>query len=132
MVYTYQVFFALALIVKLIDVLFLLTKNKNNKKNYFYIFLVVLLLMSETIRGICRSIEHSESMNQYSLSIIKFDALFIYGYKNQNIKVSIPKKRYLLKEKHLKELEINDFRWGDDINIKSKKLIISNYGPLSF
>ncbi len=125
-------FFALALVAKLLDALFLLTKNGNVKKNYFYIFLITLLLISGTIGGIYRSNEHAKSMSQYSLDIIRFDALFIYGYKNDDTEVSIPKKRYLLKERHLKELGINDFRWGDELNIKSKKIVKTNYGPLSF
>ena len=91
-----------------------------------------LLLISGILGGIYRSTEHAKSMSHYSLSIIRFDALFIYGYKNGNIKVAIPIKRYLQKEKHLKELKIYDFYWGDDLNIESKKLIKTNYDPLSF
>ena len=71
-------------------------------------------------------------MSQFSLDIIKFDALFIYGYKNDNTKVSIPKKRYLRKEKHLQNLKIYDYKWGDELNIDSEKLVITNYEPLSF
>jgi len=125
-------FFALALVAKLIDALFSLGKNQNIKKNYFSIFLLILILMSGIFGGIYRSAEHAKSMSQFSLSIIRFDALFIYGYKNDNTKVSIPLKRYLKKEKHLKELKIYDFRWGDNLQIDSKKLIKTNYEPLSF
>ena len=32
----------------------------------------------------------------------------------------------------LEELEIYDFKWGDDLKIRSEKLINSNYDPLSF
>ena len=91
-----------------------------------------LLLISGIFGGIYRSTEHAKSMSHYSLSIIRFDALFIYGYKNGNIKVAIPIKRYLQKKKHLKELKIYDFSWGDDLNIESEKLVKTNYDPLSF
>ena len=125
-------FFALALISKLHDALFSLIKDQKNKKNYLLIFVITLLLVSGILGGIYRSNEHAKSMSQYSLSIIKLDALFIYGYKNDNTKVSIPKKRYLKKEKHLKDLQVNDYRWGDDLSIDSEKLIRNDYEPLSF
>ena len=60
--------------------------------------------MSGTLGGIYRSNEHAKSMSQFSLDIIKFDALFIYGYKNDNTKVSI-QKRYLRKRSIYKILK---------------------------
>jgi hypothetical protein len=125
-------FFALALIAKLADLFFSLIKVQKNKKKYFLFFLLTLLLMSGTLGGIYRSTEHAKSMSQYSLTIIKLDSKFIYGYKNDNTKVSIPKKRYLKKERHLKDLKINNYNWGDDLNIESEKLVKTTYEPLSF
>ena len=125
-------FFALALIAKLADSFFSLVKVQKNEKKYLSFFLLTLLLMSGTLGGIYRSAEHAKSMSQYSPTIIKLDAKFIYGYKNDNTKVSIPKKRYLKKERHLKDLNINDYNWGEDLNIESKKLIKTVYEPLSF
>tara|TARA_B100000900_G_scaffold66710_1_gene51925 strand:+ start:6620 stop:8029 length:1410 start_codon:yes stop_codon:yes gene_type:complete len=125
-------FFALALIAKLASSFFSLVKVQKNEKKYLSFFLLTLLLMSGTLGGIYRSAEHAKSMSQYSLTIIKLDAKFIYGYKNDNTRVSIPKKRYLKKERHLKDLNINDYNWGEDLNIKSKKLIKTTYEPLSF
>ena len=125
-------FFGLSLIAKLADRLFNSIKIQRNKMKYISIFFLTLLLMSGTLGGIYRSNEHAKSMSQFSLDIIKFDALFIYGYKNDNTKVSIPKKRYLRKEKHLQNLKIYDYKWGDELNIDSEKLVITNYEPLSF
>ena len=125
-------FFALALIAKLADLFFSLIKVQKNKKKYFLFFLLTLLLMSGTLGGIYRSTEHAKSMSQYSLTIIKLDAKFIYGYKNDNTKISIPKKRYLKKERHLKDLNINNYNWGDELNIESEKLVKTTYEPLSF
>ena len=85
-------FFGLSLIAKLADRLFNSIKIQRNKMKYISIFFLTLLLMSGTLGGIYRSNEHAKSMSQFSLDIIKFDALFIYGYKNDNTKVSIPKK----------------------------------------
>ena len=124
--------FALALIAKLIDVLFFFINVPGNRKSYFSFLLMSLLLISGTLGGIYRSTEHAKSMSQYSLSIIRFDALFIYGYKNENTKVTIPIQRYLQKEKHLKDLKIYDFNWGDDLKGESEKLVKTNYEPLSF
>ena len=125
-------FFALALIAKLIDALFSSINDQRNRKDYLSFFFISLLLISGIFGGIYRSTEHAKSMSHYSLSIIRFDALFIYGYKNGNIKVAIPIKRYLQKKKHLKELKIYDFNWGDDLNIESEKLVKTNYDPLTF
>ena len=80
-------------------------------------------MLSGIVGGIYRSIEHAKSMSQYSISVIKLDALFIYGYKNANINVTIPQERYLSKEQHLKKLGIYDYHWGDEINKKSSKII---------
>ena len=125
-------FFALALIAKLADSFFSLIKVQKNEKKYLSFFILTLLLMSGTLGGIYRSAEHAKSMSQYSLTIIKLDAKFIYGYKNDNTEISIPKKRYLKKEKHLKDLKVNNYNWGDDLNIESEKLIKTTYEPLSF
>ena len=48
--------------------------------------------MSGTLGGIYRSNEHAKSMSQFSLDIIKFDALFIYNIKMIILKFQIPKK----------------------------------------
>ena len=94
--------------------------------------MLTVFLLSGVFGGIYRSAEHAKSMSQFSLDIIRFDALFIYGYKNDNINVSIPKKRYLKKIRHLEELKIYNFRWEDNLNIDPEKLTDSNYDPLSF
>ena len=125
-------FFALTLVAKLADSFFSLIKSQKNKEKYFSFFLLTLLLMSGTLGGIYRSAEHAKSMSQYSLTIIKLDAKFIYGFKNDNTKVSIPKERYLKKESHLKYLKINNYNWGEDLNIESEKLVKTTYEPLSF
>ena len=71
-------------------------------------------------------------MSQYSVNIVEFDSLFIYGYKNEGIDITIPKKRYSKKVEHLENLNITNFNWGDDIKDLSPKIIKNRYHPLSF
>ena len=125
-------FLGLALVANLIDSLFKLIKDKNQNFSFIYYSLVCAILFSGIIGGIYRSVEHAKSMSQYSKSIIEYDSLFIYGYKNENTRVSIPVKRYLIKEQHLKNLGINNYHWGKNIEINSNKLIKNHYEPLSF
>ena len=125
-------FLGLALVANLIDSLFKLIKDKNQNFSFIYYSLICAILFSGIIGGIYRSVEHAKSMSQYSKSIIEYDSLFIYGYKNENTRVSIPLKRYLVKEQHLKNLGINNYHWGKNIEINSNKLIKNHYEPLSF
>ncbi len=125
-------FLGLALVANLIDSLFKLIKDKNQNFSFIYYSLICAILFSGIIGGIYRSVEHAKSMSQYSKSIIEYDSLFIYGYKNENTRVSIPLKRYLIKEQHLKNLGINNYHWGKNIEINSNKLIKNHYEPLSF
>ena len=73
-----------------------------------------------------------ESMNQFSKNIVEYDSMFIYGYKNQGIKISIPSVRYEKKKAHLKNLNIFDFNWGLKIEDSSPLIIKNRYHPLSF
>ena len=125
-------FFALALIISLIDSLFLLRKPNKNLYNNFYFLISLVLMFVGILGGIYRSSEHAKAMNQYSLSIIRYDALFIYGFKHEGFNLSIPKARYLSKKKHLNQLKIYDFRRDDEIPITSKKIIINRYRPIWF
>ena len=124
--------FGLALISNLISAIIPFIIKKNEKLNFLYSFLIIAIVLSGIVGGIYRSIEHAKSMSQYSISVIKLDALFIYGYKNANINVTIPQERYLSKEQHLKKLGIYDYHWGDEINKKSSKIIKNHYDLLSF
>ena len=58
--------------------------------------------------------------------------MFIYGYKNQGVKISIPPARYEKKKAHLKNLNIFDFNWGLKIEDSSPLIIKNRYHPLSF
>ena len=82
--------------------------------------------------GIYRSNLHSESMSQYAKNIVELDSLFIYGYKNQGVKLSIPVERFKKKKEHLENLNIFDFNWGLEIENSSPKIIKNRYHPLSF
>ena len=124
--------FALILISALINSLFLSKKYFENKLRFTKIGLAVFLLLIGTLGGIYRSNLHSESMSHFSKNIIEFDSLFIYGYENQGVKVSIPIDRYKKKREHLENLNIFDFDWGLKIENSSPKIIKNRYHPLSF
>ena len=78
--------FGLALISNLISAIIPFIIKKNEKLNFIYSFLIIAIVLSGIVGGIYRSIEHAKSMSP-SISVIKLDALFIYGYKNANINV---------------------------------------------
>lgn len=108
------------------------TKIFDNKLNFLKVSTAITLLLVGILGGIYRSNLHSESMSQYAKNIVEFDSLFIYGYKNQGVKVSIPVERFKQKKEHLENLNIFDFNWGLEIENSSPKIIKNRYHPLSF
>ena len=86
--------FALTAISSLINNLFLNQKNSINNIVVLKRLIATLILIVGIFGGIYRSYLHVESMNQFSKNIVEYDSMFIYGYKNQGIKISIPSVRY--------------------------------------
>lgn len=124
--------FALTAISALINNLFLNQKNSINNIVVLKRLMATLILIVGIFGGIYRSYLHVESMNQFSKNIVEYDSMFIYGYKNQGIKISIPSVRYEKKKAHLKNLNIFDFNWGLKIEDSSPLIIKNRYHPLSF
>ena len=125
-------FFGLILISILFNNLFLVYKKSKSKDKFLSIVLMSILLITGFSGGIYRSFQHIETVNEYSVHIITYDAVFIYAYENDNIVISIPKDRYLSKKKHLKNLGINDFNHGEKLNINHEKVKKTRIHPLYF
>ena len=124
--------FALILVSILVNSLFFNTNSLRQPLNFISKMLSVLIVILGIAGGIYRSDLHIQSMNVFSKSIVEYDALMIYGFKNMNTHVSIPKDRFFIKKKHLQDLNIFDFNWGMKIEHLSPKITRSRYHPLEF
>ena len=124
--------FALLTLSVLIEKLFFIKDFFKGKMFLILNIFPIIIFLLGILGGIYRSNLHAESMSQYSVNIVEFDSLFIYGYKNEGIDITIPKKRYSKKVEHLENLNITNFNWGDDIKDLSPKIIKNRYHPLSF
>lgn len=125
-------FFALTLISVIFNNLFLIYKRTKLKEKFICIILMSVILIAGSTGGIYRSFIHIKTMSQFSIHIIRYDAIFVFAYKNSNIHVSIPEERYLSKKKHLKKLGIDDFNFREKLNLNHEKVKITKIHPLFF
>ena len=125
--------FAILMISNLINYLFNTSKKNINRKFLILKYVSLSILIIGVLGGAYRSNEHIKSMSQFSTYIVYYDNEFIYGYKQREQNLSIPKIRYLKKKEHLMNLNILDFKQDlNKINSSSKKIKKSKYDPLWF